>query len=176
MENVGATTLVDWLPDARAYQDRPWYQRSLIPHELAHQWFGNLVTTENWVELLAQRGHGRVHGRAVLGLEAGPPGRGGITTSTSIASSWSSTAAGGFRLPRSTPTTSTPRGPGAGDAEEASGPERFWASINRYLTRHAFGNALSDDLRRAVLDATGRNLRLVLGPVGVPGRLSRVSR
>ncbi len=38
------------------------------------------------------------------------------------------------------------------------GPERFWASINRYLTRHAFGNAPSDDLRRAVLDATGRNL------------------
>ena len=26
MENVSATTLVDWLPDARAYADRPWYQ------------------------------------------------------------------------------------------------------------------------------------------------------
>jgi aminopeptidase N len=39
MENVSATTLVDWLPDRRAYQDRPWYQHILIPHELAHQWF-----------------------------------------------------------------------------------------------------------------------------------------
>jgi len=38
------------------------------------------------------------------------------------------------------------------------GPERFWASINRYLTRHAYGNATSDDLRRAVLHATGQNL------------------
>ncbi|HET9707470.1 MAG TPA: hypothetical protein VFP39_04115, partial [Gemmatimonadales bacterium] len=25
MENVSATTLVDWLPDPRAYADRPWY-------------------------------------------------------------------------------------------------------------------------------------------------------
>ena len=38
------------------------------------------------------------------------------------------------------------------------GPERFWAAINRYLTRHAYGNATSDDLRQAVLDATGENL------------------
>ena len=50
------------------------------------------------------------------------------------------------------------------------GPERFWAAINRYLTRHAYGNATSDDLRQAVLDATGENLRLVLGPVDLPGR------
>jgi aminopeptidase N len=38
------------------------------------------------------------------------------------------------------------------------GAERFWSSINRYLTRHAYGNATSDDLRLAVLDATGEDL------------------
>src|SRR5437867_7303709 len=38
------------------------------------------------------------------------------------------------------------------------GPERFWASLQAYLTRHALGNATSDDLRQAVLDATGENL------------------
>src|SRR5690348_3664049 len=38
------------------------------------------------------------------------------------------------------------------------GPERFWASLHLYLTRHALGNATSDDLRQAVLDATGENL------------------
>jgi aminopeptidase N len=38
------------------------------------------------------------------------------------------------------------------------GPQRFWASIRRYLTDHAYGNANSDDLRQAVLAATGENL------------------
>ena len=30
--------------------------------------------------------------------------------------------------------------------------------MHRYLTRHAYGNATSDDLRQAVLDATGQSL------------------
>ena len=38
------------------------------------------------------------------------------------------------------------------------GAERFWAAINRYLTRHAYATATSDDLRQAVLDATGQSL------------------
>src|SRR5439155_335950 len=38
------------------------------------------------------------------------------------------------------------------------GPERFWASLHTYLTRHALENATTDDLRQAVLDATGENL------------------
>src|SRR6185369_4477386 len=38
------------------------------------------------------------------------------------------------------------------------GPERFWAGINKYLTRHALGVATTDDLRQAFVDATGENL------------------
>ena len=38
------------------------------------------------------------------------------------------------------------------------GPERFWASIHRYLTSHAYGSATTDDLRQAVLEATGQSL------------------
>src|SRR5206468_5226636 len=34
----------------------------------------------------------------------------------------------------------------------------FWASVHRYLVDHAFDNATTDDLRQAVLDATGQNL------------------
>jgi aminopeptidase N len=38
------------------------------------------------------------------------------------------------------------------------GPERFWTAIHRYLTSHAYANATTEDLRRAVLQATGENL------------------
>ena len=38
------------------------------------------------------------------------------------------------------------------------GREPFWAAMNRYLTSHAYGNATSDDLRQAVVGATGRSL------------------
>ncbi|MFL5535084.1 MAG: M1 family aminopeptidase [Gemmatimonadales bacterium] len=158
MENVGATTLVDWLPDPRAYEDRPWYQRSLVPHELAHQWFGNLVTTGNWVnywlnegmaEFMAGQYWATKQGRReeedyyldeyrqFLELDARR------------------------RVPLAAYNSNIVYVKGALVLEmlkQQLGTERFWASINRYLTRHAFGNALSDDLRRAVLEATGRNL------------------
>jgi aminopeptidase N len=42
--------------------------------------------------------------------------------------------------------------------ERYLGRERFWASVRAYLTRHALGNATTDDLRQAVLRATGENL------------------
>jgi aminopeptidase N len=42
--------------------------------------------------------------------------------------------------------------------EKYLGPERFWASVNEYLTRHAYGNATTDDLRQSILAATGENM------------------
>ncbi len=56
MENVSATTLIDGVPDERAYLDRPWYQWILIPHELAHQWFGDYATLENWANMWLNEG------------------------------------------------------------------------------------------------------------------------
>jgi aminopeptidase N len=158
MENVGATTLVDWLPDARAYRDRPWYRQSLIPHELAHQWFGNLVTTENWANYWLNEGMAEFMAGQYWGSKLGRQAEDDYYLEEYRQFL---TIDARRRVPLASFNSNNVYSKGAVVLEMLKkhlGPERFWAGIHRYLTRHAYGNALSDDLRRAVLDATGVNL------------------
>src|SRR5437763_13372720 len=158
MENVSATTLVDWLPDERAYLDRPWYQWILIPHELAHQWFGDYVTLENWANMWLNEGFAEFLPGQYWRVKLGPH------------------AEDDYYLDEYRQYLQIDRRKSMALAALGSnnvypkgalvlrmllrylGPERFWASLQAYLTRHALGNATSDDLRQAVLDATGEKL------------------
>ena len=55
MENTTATVMYDKLQhDQRANLD--FSGRALITHELAHQWFGNLVSARNWANLAVNEG------------------------------------------------------------------------------------------------------------------------
>jgi aminopeptidase N len=158
MENVSATTLVDWLPDARAYLDRPWFQWILIPHELAHQWFGDYVTTEDWANMWLNEGFAEflpgAYWRERLGARA--------------ADDYYLDEYDEFmgidrrrRMPLAALGSNNIYPKGAlvlRMLEQYLGADRFWAAIHTYLTRHALGNATTDDLRQAVLDATGENL------------------
>ena len=158
MENVSATTLVDWLPDAGAYRDRPWYRRSLIPHELAHQWFGDLVTAENWANYWLNEGIAEFMPGQYWGVKEGPQAeqdyylrqyRQFLDLDVRR------------RMPLATYNSNVVYPKGALVLEMLQselGPERFWASIHRFLVRHAHGTATSDDLRQAVLEATGQSL------------------
>ena len=64
MENIGATTLTDTrFPDARSEEDyAARYTRpdrthiELVSHELAHMWFGDLVTTREWANAWLNEG------------------------------------------------------------------------------------------------------------------------
>ncbi len=158
MENVSATTLVDWLPDARAYRDRPWYRQSLIPHELAHQWFGDLVTTENWANYWLNEGMAEFMPGQYWGVKQGPHAE----QDYYLAESRQFLAIDARRrMPLATYNSNNvyPRGALVLQMLKTQlGPERFWAAMRRYLTRHAYGTATSDDLRQAVLDATGESL------------------
>ena len=55
MENTTATTLTEHtIHDARAEGD--WSSDGLIMHELAHQWFGDLITCNDWTALWLNEG------------------------------------------------------------------------------------------------------------------------
>jgi aminopeptidase N len=158
MENVSATTLVDWLPDARAYQDRPWYQWILIPHELAHQWFGDYVTTVDWANMWLNEGFAEFmpgqYWRVKLGAHAEEDYfLDEYTHFMEIDRR--------RRMPLAALASNNIYPKGAlvlRMLERYLGAERFWASIHAFLTRHALENATTDDLRQAVLHATGENL------------------
>ncbi len=158
MENVGATTLVDWVPDAQAYRDRTWFRHTLIPHELAHQWFGNFVTTENWSNYWLNEGMAEFMAGQYWGTKLGRHAEGDFYLDE-YQRFFSSDAR--RRVPLASFNSNNVYTKGAlvlQMLKKQLGPERFWAAINRYLTSHAYGNATSDDLRRAVLRATGQNL------------------
>ncbi|HEY2825434.1 MAG TPA: DUF3458 domain-containing protein [Gemmatimonadales bacterium] len=158
MENVSATTLVDWLPDNRAYQDRPWFQWILIPHELAHQWFGDYVTTVNWANTWLNEGFAEFmpgqYWQAKLGEH--------VAEDYYLDEYRQFVQIDHFRrMPLAAEGSNNiyPRGALVlRMLEHQLGPQRFWAGIHRYLADHAHGNATTDDLRQAFLDATGQNL------------------
>ncbi|MFI5230053.1 MAG: M1 family aminopeptidase [Gemmatimonadales bacterium] len=158
MENVSATTLVDWLPDSRAYADRPWYQFILIPHELAHQWFGDYVTTENWANTWLNEGFAEFM-----------PGKywkeklGAHVEQDYYADEYRQFM--GIEQRRPMPLASMgsnniyPKGALVLEMlEDYLGPQRFWAAAHRYLTDHAFGVATTDDLLKSFEASTGEKL------------------
>ena len=57
MENITATTMADteiFLADFAIRRKRS--SIDLVSHELAHSWFGDLVTCRNWAELWLNEG------------------------------------------------------------------------------------------------------------------------
>jgi aminopeptidase N len=158
MENVSATTLVDWLPDDRAYLDRPWYQWILIPHELAHQWFGDYTTTKNWANMWLNEGFAEFMPGQYWG---GKLGRHAADDYYLDEYRQYLRIDARRRMPLAALGSNNiyPKGALVLRMLLAHlGPERFWASIHTYLNQHAFANATTDDLRQAVLAATGEDL------------------
>ena len=158
MENVSATTLVDWIPDATSYADRPWYHYILIPHELAHQWFGDYVTTANWANMWLNEGFAEFmpgqYWRVSLGAHAAQDYY--LDEYRQYMS-----ADRRRRMPLAALGSNIIYPKGALVIQmlhDYLGDGPFWASVHRYLADHAYGMATTDDFRQAILAATGQNL------------------
>jgi aminopeptidase N len=158
MENVSATTLADWIPDRLALLDRPWYTQVMLPHEVAHNWFGNYVTTANWASYWLNEGFAQFmvgqYWRVTSGETAGEEAYLGDYDQY-----LEDDARRRMPLAALGSNNIYPKGSLVLRMLRLElGEQRFWAGVQRYLERHAFANATSADLQRAILEATGDNL------------------
>ena len=172
MENAGAVTLRDeYLPRSR--QPRSFYEfrTSVITHEMAHMWFGNLVTMRWWDDLWLNESFAEW---ACYWCEA---------EATEFTDAWTGFANArkqtGYRadqLPSTHPIAADNVDLEAVEvnfdmityAKGASvlkqlvawvGLDPFLAGLRQYFKDHAFGNATFDDLLAALEKSSGRELK-----------------
>ncbi len=167
MENTTATTLTDsTLHDERAHQD--FTSDPLLAHELAHQWFGDLLTCRDWSNGWLNEGFATYF--EALWTE-NHLGRDEFIHEMYINSlSYISEDSSRYRRPIVAYTFNQPIDLFDRHLYEKGslvlhmlryllGDESWWKAINHYVTKHRGQNVITADLERAVEEATGRNLQ-----------------
>ncbi|GBG37515.1 aminopeptidase [Mycobacterium montefiorense] len=171
MENAGAVTfLEDYV--FRSKVTRASYERraETVLHEMAHMWFGNLVTMTWWDDLWLNESFATF--ASVLCQSEATEFTEAWTTFATVEKSW---AYRQDQLPSTHPIAADIPDLAAVEvnfdgityAKGASvlkqlvayvGLEHFLAGLRDYFRTHAFGNATFDDLLSALEQASGRDL------------------
>ncbi len=171
MENPGVVTLRDEFVFRAAVTDAERETRAVVvAHEMAHMWFGDLVTMRWWDDLWLNESFAEYMGYRVT------------AEATRFTAAWTAFAVGrkawGYAADQR-PSTH----PVAGDAPDAArallnfdgisyakgaavlrqlvawvGDEAFLAGLREYFARHAYGNASLADLLDALATTGGRSL------------------
>lgn len=168
MENISCTTLVETaILDERARRDQD--EDGLVSHELAHQWFGDLVTCRSWPHVWLNEGFATYMEQVWYEHSKGWDDYyyGVWNNMMGVAQNPEDDATGGVVFTAyGSPDDIFGRGnsnpyskgcSGLHMLHEALGDELFWNSIHEYLTRYSFKNAETDDLRRVVEELSGRS-------------------
>ena len=161
MENASATTMLDWILvfDARSRIDQSAV--SLIAHEFAHQWWGDVVTCKDWRNiwlnesfasyfdpLYIEHAFGEdefindMYGSQQAGVRTDRVlGRKPIVSVGSYSSNVYPRGASVLHMLRF-----------------VLGDDLFWRAIRHYVTKNQFTSVETNDLKIAVEEATGENL------------------
>ncbi len=165
MENTTATTLTDLvLLDERAALDHD--VDGLVSHELAHQWWGDLLTCREWSEAWLNEGFAtyfeyiwREHAK----------GRDEADLELLVDTDGYLTEAGRYQRPVVCRQYDEPihlfdahlyekGGRVLHMLRHELGDAAFWRAIGHYARKHAHGSVETRDLARAIEDTTGRNV------------------
>ena len=171
MEHPGAITFKDSIilfdsKTVSASQRRDAAQT--IAHELAHQWFGNLVTMEWWEDLWLNESFGDWMGNKTT-TKLYPEMRVELLelrNLNSIMTADSRVTSEPIRKPGSTPSEmfqsvglAYNKGKSViGMFERWMGEETFRAGVNAYLLENAWGNAQATDFWKALTNAAGADV------------------
>ena len=168
MENISATTMHErLLLDERAALDRD--EEGIIAHELAHQWFGDVVTCKSWQHLWLNEGFATFMAYVWDEHERGPDEYAaeiwGLMRRVSEADSvedsygvvWPTYAKPMELFGR---VGSNPYTKGAAALHmlrRSLGDELFWKCVQQYLKQYAWKTAETDDLRKVIDEVSGRS-------------------
>jgi aminopeptidase N len=166
MENTSATTLGEW-----AARGRRGSQDGLISHELAHQWFGDLITCKSWEHIWLNEGWAtycealwREHtgGRkSYLNRIRGALRQSGGASMT-YAPAYEAMASKRYANPdASFYRENNPYSKGAlvlHMLRSRLGDEVFFKAVAEYVDRYKFDVAETDDFRRVLEDVSGQSL------------------
>ena len=161
MENTSATTMLDRILvfDARSRIDQSAV--SLIAHEFAHQWWGDVVTCKDWRHiwlnesfasyfdpLYIEHAYGEdefintLYGAQQAGIRTDKIlGRKPIVSVASYQANVYPRGASVLNMLRF-----------------VLGDELFWRAIRHYITKNQFTSVETNDLKNAIEEATGQNL------------------
>ncbi|MBO0915017.1 aminopeptidase N [Streptomyces laculatispora] len=174
MENPGLVTFRDEFIYRSAVTDTERQVRGMvIAHELAHMWFGDLVTMEWWNDLWLNESFATYTSIACLAYAEGSAWPHSWTTFANTMKTW---AYRQDQLPSTHPIMADIRDlddvlvnfDGITYAKGASvlkqlvayvGMDEFFKGVQAYFKAHAFGNTQLSDLLGALEETSGRDLR-----------------
>ncbi|MGP3969011.1 aminopeptidase N [Streptomyces sp. 6N223] len=174
MENAGAVTIRDQYVFRSKVTDAAYEMRAeTILHELAHMWFGDLVTMEWWNDLWLNESFATY---TSIACQAHAPGSRWPHAWTSFANQMKTWAYRQDQLPSTHPIMAEIRDlddvlvnfDGITYAKGASvlkqlvayvGTDEFFRGVQAYFKRHAWGNTRLTDLLTALEETSGRDLK-----------------
>ncbi|UXX93417.1 aminopeptidase N [Streptomyces sp. AD2-2] len=174
MENAGAVTIRDQYVFRSKVTDAAYELRAeTILHELAHMWFGDLVTMEWWNDLWLNESFATY---TSIACQAYAPDSRWPHSWTTFANSMKTWAYRQDQLPSTHPIMAE-----IGDLDDVLvnfdgityakgasvlkqlvayvGMDEFFAGVQAYFKRHAYGNTRLSDLLGALEETSGRDLK-----------------